>query len=63
MYYELRIEPKTTMSREEITKRIENAFADVGLSAEGVEIFNVDWGKENEWLYESSTTERRIWLI
>jgi len=49
MYYELRIEPKTTMSREEITKRIENAFADVGLSAEGVEIFNVDWGKENEW--------------
>ncbi len=42
MYFELRIEPKKDMSKEELVTRIEGAFRDVGLSAEGVEILNID---------------------
>lgn len=42
MYFEIRIEPKKDMSQEEVKSRIESAFKDVGLSAEGVEILNID---------------------
>ncbi len=42
MYYELRFEPKKDLSVDEVVSRIKNAFADVGLSAEGVEILNID---------------------
>lgn len=47
MYYELRIEPKDSegnfsMCRDEVVKRIEKAFSEYGLSAEGVEILDVD---------------------
>lgn len=47
MYYELRIEPKDkdgnfSMDVEEVKRRIEQAFSEYGLSAEGVEILNID---------------------
>jgi hypothetical protein len=42
MLYELRIELKKVLSKEEVVKRIEAAFEDVGLTAEGVEILKID---------------------
>lgn len=42
MFYELRIEPKKALGKEEVIRRIGAAFADVGLSEEGVEILNID---------------------
>jgi hypothetical protein len=42
MYFELRIEPKKDMTKEEVRLRIEAAFKDVGLYEEGVEFLNID---------------------
>lgn len=42
MYYEIRIEPRKHFPKSEIINRIEDAFDDVGLSAEGVEILDID---------------------
>lgn len=42
MFYEIRIEPKKNISKDEIKTRIEKSFADIGLSSEGVEIINID---------------------
>jgi hypothetical protein len=42
MFYELRIEPRKVLSKEEVVKRIETAFEDVGLSEEGIEILSID---------------------
>jgi hypothetical protein len=42
VYYDIRIEPKKTITTSEVKRRVSEAFNDVGLTEEGVQIINID---------------------
>ncbi len=53
--YELRIEPKGSMTFEKVKSIIENAFErHGGLSVEGIECLNIDQERSSVWLEHES---------